>query len=150
MDVSYRGVTGNRSGQAGKRSLVSLFGSYLRSHGVVTKDVVVERSLASLSSQDEQVNELLESKAGGVLYVTLPSEVDPVRGGGQLAILNEVMDAMENKPVVCVLAGNRVGVRERSRFPLVPLQTMLVTPELQWQSRGKRRILQGGNGTRSG
>jgi hypothetical protein len=29
------------------------------------------------------------------------------------------------------------------RFPLTPLQNCLFTPELQWQSRGQRRILQG-------
>jgi hypothetical protein len=29
------------------------------------------------------------------------------------------------------------------RFPLIPLQYWSLTPELQWQSRGKWRILQG-------
>ena len=34
----------------------------------------------------------------------------------------------------------------RARFPWTPLQHCLFTPELQWQSRGKRRILQGCTG----
>jgi hypothetical protein len=36
------------------------------------------------------------------------------------------------------------------RFSVIPLQDWLFTPELQWQSRGKWRILQECNGKRSG
>jgi hypothetical protein len=36
------------------------------------------------------------------------------------------------------------------RFPFIPRQHCLFTPELQWESRGERRILQGANGKRSG
>ena len=38
----------------------------------------------------------------------------------------------------------------RGRFRMISLRNCLFTPELQWQSRGERRILQGCNGARSG
>ena len=39
-----------------------------------------------------------------------------------------------------------MGERASERFPLTPRRNCLFAPELQWQSRGQRRILQGSTG----
>ena len=42
-----------------------------------------------------------------------------------------------------VLLDGNDNVEVTQRFPFIPLQYRLFTPELQWQSRGKWRILEG-------
>jgi hypothetical protein len=71
--------------------------------------------------------------------------------------------AAESKPLSVSMIGEIIGEDEQEeeeedeyqshvakasvtqRFPFIPLQYWLFTPELLWQSRGKWRILQGYN-----
>jgi SpoVK/Ycf46/Vps4 family AAA+-type ATPase len=103
-------ITGNAG--SGKFSLAQMFSQYLRTHGILTKASIVKRSVLRLQPQDEEVDSLLESKSGGCLYLTLDSEEgdgQSDRLGNQAAVVHNLLLRMENRPVVCVIAGSRAS-----------------------------------------
>lgn len=96
-------VTG-RSG-SGRRAYAELYCQHLHGQGVLSEPTLVVTNVAAArGGGDGPTTELLDSKAGGVLYVRLGPGVDDWKPA-DVAAVHELLSAAEGRHVVVVLAG---------------------------------------------